>query len=164
VFADPSTSFAAASVPRCTDANLEVATAWGSGADAGHFGIPFLIVNTSPNTCYLDGYPKLSISTIKSPPHRIIVSHGSSGFYADIKPRRVVLVPNGVASFGVSAVDALDQSYGDRASCTVDEVYTQLPVAGLRQNYQNAENFNICFSGFRVVVSAIQAGPSPKII
>ncbi len=154
---------AGVSIPRCSFGELEVASGWGSGAAAGSFGLPFVIVNTSHRSCYLKGFPKISVVTEKPLAHRITVIHSPRIFFAIVKPRRVNIPAGGVASFGVSGVDAMNQSSGNGASCTAAYFYTELPN-GSSRSYENVENINICFSGFKLVVSAIEAGPSPKQI
>jgi hypothetical protein len=154
---------AGVSISRCAFGKLEVASAWGPGAAAGSFGLPFVVVNTSHSACYLDGFPKISVVTEKPSAHRITVTHSPRIFFAIVKPRRVNIPAGGVASFGVSGVDALNQSSGNGASCTAAYFYTELPD-GSSQSYENIEDINICFSGFKLVVTAIEAGPFPKQI
>jgi hypothetical protein len=150
---------------RCTYVDLEVATTWGTGGLAGHFGVPFLIVNTSRYDCYLEGYPNLRFSSDPMH-HRIVVQHGTvkngAGAYAYVLPHRVLLKPGQIANFGMTAGDAANQQDRNRADCNVTAVYTELPVAGPQQFFENFIEFNLCFSDFTVITTAIQPGPVPR--
>lgn len=147
-------------VPRCTYNQLEVGTTWGTGDLAGHYGVPFLIVNIGHTACYLEGYAKLRFDAPTK--HHVTVIRGSSGAYAYVKPRRVVIAPGGIAAFGVTIGEASNQSNTHIAACTVHDVYTDLPVAGFNENYENNMEFNICFADYQVGITAIESGPLPK--
>jgi hypothetical protein len=146
-------------VPRCTYAQLQVATTWGTGDLAGHYGVPFLIVNVGHTSCYLEGYATLRFDAPVK--HHITVDH-VSGAYATVKPRRVVITPGGIATFGLTIGEASNQGDTHIAACTVSDVYTALPVAGFNENYENNLEFNICFADYQVGITAIEPGPLPN--
>ncbi len=132
----------ASAVPQCSYDQINVATTWGTGGLAGKYGVPFLLVNVSHSSCYLEGYAKLDFSVPTR--HHIAINRGPSGAYAYVKPRRVVIAPGRIATFGVTIGDASNQSNHHIAACTVSAVYTDLPVRGFRENYENDMAFNIC--------------------
>ncbi len=146
-------------VSRCTYDQLQVATTWGTGDLAGHYGVPFLIVNVGHTSCYLEGYATLRFDAPVK--HHITVDH-VSGAYATVKPRRVVIAPGGIATFGLTIGEASNQGDTHVAACTVSDVYTALPVAGFNENYENSMEFNICFADYQVGITAIEPGPLPK--
>lgn len=152
------------SVQICNYDQLEVAVAWGPGAAAGHVGIPFLIANTGTSACALSGYPKLAIypaSGSEKKPIRVI--DGGGMVYVAVKPKRVTIEPGADASFGLNFVDALNQNDTDGPAC-IAAVYVTLPVryTTFPQNYETTVDFNFCYSGFAVAVTAIQPGPVPR--
>ena len=163
IFAVTATSSSAAAAPRCTHAQLTVALGTSGQAAAGSFGIPFVITNTSTATCSLHGYPHLGVFTVTPAPKTIHVVEAASMIYAQVPPRIVNVAPGHTASFGVGGVDAMDQQYGNRPACTVSAIAVALPLSGVQAVYRVPTKFNICFSGFSVTVSSIQAGSAPKV-
>lgn len=156
---------ASISVSQCRYAQLEVAVSWGPGAAAGHIAVPFIIANISQSTCYLPaGYPSLRLYTAGPSKHNLHVTKSNGSFmFARVKISRIVLPPGRDASFGMSFVDVLNQQYKDSPSCMVQFIYVALPVAALSENYETTNNFNICYSGFSVQVTPMEAGPYPKL-
>ncbi len=160
IYAAGTSSASTPPVPRCTYDQLEVATTWGTGDLAGTYGVPILIVNIGHRSCFLEGYTKLLFDTPTK--HTITIERGPSGAYAYVKPRRVDIKPGGIATFGVTIGEAANQSNTHVAACTVHDVYTDLPVSGFRENYENNIEFNICFAAYQVGITAIEPGPLPK--
>jgi len=147
-------------VPKCSYSQLEVGTTWGTGDLAGKYGVPFLIVNIGHSSCYLDGYAKLNFTVPTK--HHITFDRGPSGAYAYVRPQRVVIEPGRVATFGLTIGEAANQSNHNIAACTVSDVYTDLPVSGFQENYENDMGFNICFADYQVGITSIEPGPLPK--
>jgi len=154
-------AFASPSVHECNYGQLEVAVAWGPGAAAGHIGIPFLIANTSKSTCTLEGFPTLHVYPAAGN-KSVKVIHSGGMIYGAVKPKLVVIKPGADASFGLNYVDALNQQDSNGPSCTAQSIYVTLPLQHDVENYETTVNFNFCYSGFEVGVTAIQFGPVPK--
>jgi hypothetical protein len=157
------TASASTPIPTCSSNQLEVAVAWGDVA-AGNIGVPFLIANVSKTACSLEGYPKLTFVPSKYLKKAIRVSDGGGMVFVAVKPHLVVIKAGAVASFGMDFVDTMNQQYPKGAACTVRYVYVTLPerTTSAQINFETAVNFNLCYSGFGVEVTAIEAGPLPK--
>lgn len=151
--------------PTCSFSQLEVAVTWGPGAEAGHIGIPFIIVIASKSACTLKGYPRLRLYTAAVNKTSIKVGfNATGGVYGYVKPKLTVIAPHSVASFGMDYVDAMNQQDTNGPSCTAQTVNVYLPVIKnpYGQGYQTVVDFNICYSGFGVTTTSIQSGPIPR--
>jgi hypothetical protein len=159
-----STASASKAIPVCSYRQLEVAVAWGPGAAAGSVGIPFIIASTSKSTCTLIGYPKLIASPDRYKGHSLKIEHSGGMIFGAVKPRLVVIKPGADASFGLNYGEAGNQNDPNGAPCLVQNIYVTLPLRAntFEQNFETTVDFNFCFSGFEVGLTAIQSGPLPK--
>lgn len=87
----------------CQAEELAVAPGSGNGA-AGTAFMPIIFTNYSTNTCWLEGYPEVTLSNSAKDVDTNAV-HMKTGVYANPKPRLVVLRPSQVASIGISYTD-----------------------------------------------------------
>jgi hypothetical protein len=158
-------SSASGAVPPCTSREVTVAVGWGPGGEAGNDGVPFYVINTSSTACSLHGFATLRIFTAATNRHAISVRHATYGVYAAVMPATVVIRPDAVASFGLNYVDVLNQQDPNGPSCTAQTVNVTLPGHGSTslRSFAPPVDFNICWSGFAVGVTAIQSGGRPKL-
>lgn len=150
--------------PTCSAHQLAPALVWGPGAAAGNIGVPFLIVNTSRTSCAPEGYPTVTFSPSSYKGKTVVAVHGGGMMYAAVKARRVVLQPDGIASFGLNYIDAANQQDPTGAACTALYAYVTLPVRRdvSDQNFQTTTNFDYCFSALEITTTALQPRPLPK--
>lgn len=98
-----SSNFRRTSNSACVEGQLSIAAGSGNGA-AGTAFQTIIVVNDSMKTCWLSGYPTITLSTGASKIDRDEV-HERTGVYANPKPRLVILGPSQVASVGISYND-----------------------------------------------------------
>ncbi len=166
----------ATTTPSCSGSNLGLSAGPGQAA-AGNIGLPIIIVNKGPSACVLRGYPALVINTQKPSPRAIrVLQHPQSQIYRAVKPARTVIAPGHFASFGISFVDALGQQFGNGPRCTVRRLIVTLPglapenatmphswfITPHKGVERNMVGFNICFAGFKVGVTPIESGSTPR--
>jgi len=115
----PSAPAASASWPQCSKNQLEV-TAKGMGAALGHIGILFTLLNSSSESCRLDGYPGMLLLGSQGQALTTNVVRAVNGSYLILKvvPHPVALPPGAMASF--------DLEYGDNpVGAQANEPYSQ---------------------------------------
>jgi len=87
----------------CQSEELAIAPGSGNGA-AGTAFSPIIFTNDSTNTCWLKGYPDVTLSNSPKDVDSN-AAHVKTGVYANPKPRLIILRPSQVASIGISYTD-----------------------------------------------------------
>ncbi|NNN13930.1 MAG: DUF4232 domain-containing protein [Acidimicrobiaceae bacterium] len=134
-------------------------------------GFAIAVTNKGTASCSLDGFATVTALTKGTSAKPITFVHFSqSQSYATVSPKKVVLAPNGAASFGISYTVNKDQQYGNSTGCQMYAVNVQLP--GVKPSHTTrisvasiggeAENFvNSCFTNFKFGLTPIVAGSKP---
>jgi hypothetical protein len=155
-------------VPTCLARNLALRLGTTQAA-AGNVGTPVIITNTGARACTLDGFPTISARTREPSPRRVrFIDESVSQIYVNVTPRLVRVAPHGVASFGISYGDNLDQNYGDTARCQMDSLGVNLPhvihaieVAVGAHGMDGFGPINVCFSNFKFGLTPVVTGSTP---
>jgi len=138
----------------CGGDQLEVGLAFGPGATGNESDI-VLITNIGKSSCHLEGYPHLSFRTATSAPP-VKLSH-STYMFKDVRPTRVQLNPERVASFGIGYGDNYNPKFDAAKKCLVSAAYVTLGV----HKYEIPFELDVCRSDMVVAVTAVQSGAYP---
>jgi len=163
------TSPRGANVPVCIQGQLQVAIEQGGGL-AGTvpetYGYTFLVVNAGAQSCALRGYPyEVLFSTQDGHVLQVSISHERTVLYAQPKPRRVVLRPGGVASFGISYRYKVAPPGGDATTCLAALIDVRLPArASQKFSYEFPVRMDVCEAGRRVEVTPVEARSAPQVL
>jgi hypothetical protein len=145
----------------CTANNVEVnaqqlADVHGQSLEA------FTLKNTGSSTCGLEGYPDLTFFTSTRLDAHVRVVHRSS-VYEPVTPKLLVVVPNGVVSFGLSYHGATPTTTAVAKSCIVESIIIQLPLAPPSSgDFAYHEMFNACQGGNAVAVTPVEGRAVPQ--
>lgn len=146
------TSHANSSIPLCS--RLVVAT--GASQGAGGTGTLVILVANAGQRCELKGYPKVEFFSARGVAIDTRDLHQNSAFYAEPKPRTVVLATNGVASVGLSWGD----NPVDNQTCKPAAWSNiTLPLGAHAPSYSPAVLASPC--GGYLIVTPLEAGPVP---
>lgn len=154
-------------VAECRQAQLQGAMEQRGGGGYAYIplGYTFLLVNVSTTSCELRGYPyEILFSTTGGANVKVAISHHRTFLYAQPRARRVVLRPNGVASFGISyANDNVAPPRGP-ARCIATLVDFRLPalLSGLYSFEFVLRPIDFCRTARRVNVTPIEVGATPR--
>jgi Protein of unknown function (DUF4232) len=139
----------------CQAEELAIAPGNGNGA-AGTAFSPIIFTNDSTNTCWLKGYPEVTLSNSAKSVDKDSV-HMRTGIYANPKPRLIVLRPSQVASIGISYTDEQIKSDVCREFKTVNVAWRADDL--LWQVHLSDMNFPC---GSRFAVTAFERGALPE--
>lgn len=160
-----------AAVHTCSTGALSVKLGAKGHSGAGSEGFAIAVINKGTSSCSLDGFATVTALTNTTSAKPITFVHTSrSQSYATVSPMRVVLAPQGTASFGISYTDTADQQYGNTTGCQMYAVSVRLP--GVEPSHTTrisvasidgpAENFvNSCFTNFEFGLTPVVAGSKP---
>ena len=153
-------------VPECRQAQLQVAMEQrgGGGSVTIPLGYTFLIVNISGQTCDVRGYPyEVLFSTTTGVPVKVTISHRPNILYLQPRPRRVVLRPGGVASFGLSYADDNVAPPSQPTACIATLVDFRLParLSALYSFEFLLRPIDFCQTARQVDVTPLEFGPTP---
>jgi hypothetical protein len=158
------------SVRKCSSSVLTINPGFMQAA-AGNEGTPIVITNHGPSSCSLSGFPVVVAHTEASSARPVAFVHRPrSQIYRVVLPRTVVLPPNGMASFGLSYVDARDQQYGSGARCQMNAItvrFSQVTpvrifsVPLVANGHDGYGPINSCFAGFILGLTPIVKGSTP---
>lgn len=164
------TEASSSKVATCSAAVLTVRVG-AEGIGAGNVGTPFIISNHGAASCTLEGFPVVVAHDEAASPRPVIFVHRPrSLIYRAVIPRRVVLAHNGLASFGISFSDALDQQYGEGPRCEMNAVRVRFPgltprrvftVSLVHDGRDGFGPINSCFAGFVLGLTPLVKGPAP---
>jgi hypothetical protein len=146
------TSAASPSLPPCS--RLVIA----AGTPEGGLGTGTLVIllANAGKRCEIAGYPRVQLFTIHGAAMHASNLHKSSMFYAEPRPRTVVLPHNGVASAGLSWGD---NPVGDQTCVRAAWATIALPDGVTVQ--ANSPSVSATPCGGYLLVTAIELGPTP---
>ncbi len=154
-----------ASLPRCRYSQLLAYASTGNGSfdAAGSHALPVLLANVSHTACTLGGFATLTLSNSSGEIRGIHVDHNRSGIFLAEQPRRVVLRPGAVATFGISFGDGYVPANDRPRSCVATRATFSLPVAERHgQSYEVAVDIDVCRSDRVVGLTPLEGGPVPR--
>lgn len=148
-----------ASTPTCSVAHVQlglVSTPGGPGPSSVSW---YVVINRGSQACVLDGHPKITFSPALPP---------GFGVGSDARPgHRVVLGPDGAASFAIIGGPPFASPFGGGSYITHENVTVFLPGASGGLRYSTT--FNLSFQGFGTVgpvksgyPSAAGSNPGPQ--
>ncbi|MDE3043593.1 MAG: DUF4232 domain-containing protein [Acidobacteriota bacterium] len=160
----------AATVPACSSSVLSLSPGF-TQASAGNVGTPIVITNHGSTACSISGYPIVVARTEATSPRPVtFVRWPRSLIYVAASVRTIVMAPKGTTSFGISYIDALDQTYGQGRDCLMSSITVQLPrviparkvTVVLRKGSDGFGGpINSCFAGFEFGLTPIVKGSTP---
>lgn len=162
-----SSSASTAKVLPCAQSQIFGSIGMGVGA-AGTEAYILVLANRSRQACSVEGFATLTFSNeIGSKYHRLQVTadHRRSMLFLNPTPRLVTLRPSEVASFAVSYTQELTPKQDPAVSCRAQWLAVGLRPRTGRPVSVNVEvpiNFDVCFSGRMVELTALEAGPIPR--
>ncbi|HXY43215.1 MAG TPA: DUF4232 domain-containing protein [Acidimicrobiales bacterium] len=100
-----STTTTTPAVPNCSQSSVTIEPGQSSGA-AGTIALGFVITNTTPSTCRLDGYPTITLVPVSGTVHAVISHVGTAS--------RVILPGRGGAGF---VLEYTDEAVNGQTTC-----------------------------------------------
>jgi hypothetical protein len=143
---------ASPSVPLCSHLVIAAGTTEGG---LGTGTVVILLAN-SGNRCEIEGYPRVQLFNDHGALMNTISLHESSSFFAEPKPRRIVLPHNGVSSVGLSWND---NPVGDQTCARAAWANITLPEGIM--NEANSPDVSATPCGGALYVTSIESGPVP---
>jgi Protein of unknown function (DUF4232) len=150
---DRSSASAASAVAECSDVHLNVAVTGTQGATGT--GVENVIIVNLGERCFLFGYPTVRLlGAGRQFTGRLV--HDTDSSNRPLRPKRVVLVANGTASFTVSFSDF---AVGNAANCTLRWINVIIPpVTTVSTVFHLPQDISLCHTSNAVGITPIEAG------
>jgi hypothetical protein len=159
---DATDRFVKKSSNACAAGQLAVVAGAGNGA-AGTAFEPIIFVNASTQPCWLEGFPKLTMSN-GGAPGPVSAIHRSYGVYKNVPPRPVILKPGADASVGLSYSD--NPTTGSDGKLSVCRRFSRITLRwrgldNLQWSIQISSTETPC--GPRFSITPFESGALPRI-
>ena len=139
-------------IPRCSRLVIAAGTTEGG---LGTGSLVILLANAGKR-CEIEGYPRVQLFNVHGSLINTVNLHKSSMFYAEPRPRNIVLPHNGVASVGLSWGD---NPVGNETCSRASWATIMLPENVVIQ--ANSPSVSATPCGQDLFVTPIEAGPIP---
>ncbi len=136
----------------------------GYGTAQNPLGYTILVVNVTPHTCELRGFPyEIIFSTATGEKARLSMSHNRNALYAEPSAQLVTLRPGGVASFGLSYEGINVPPPGEPTRCLATLLDFRLParLSNLFSYEYVIRPIVICGSTLHAQVTPIEGRTTP---